>query len=144
MNRKYYIEKSEVINSTPEYIFSILKDVEHWNNWTDSIIHISFKEGKIFEIGSRVKILQPKLSPAIWTITEIHNNKSFSWEQKSYGTKIIANHFIEKCNEGTIAKSQIIFQGFWAWLIYKLSFALTTRYLEMEIKGLKNKCESLE
>ena len=143
MDSKYYIEKSVVIISQPASIFKILKDVEHWHVWTNSIIGISLLADNTFKKGAKIKLLQPKLKPAVWTISEIVENKSLQWEKKSFGLKVIANHLIEKSNEGSIVKLQVIFQGFWARLIYKLSFPLTNKYLEMEIRGLKIKCEGL-
>jgi len=141
MERRYCLERSSLINSSPEHIFSVLAQLGQWNQWTKSIISISFVNNDHFKVGAKIKVLQPKLSPAVWTITEISENKSLVWEKQSLGLKMTANHLIQESNEGTIVKLQIIYQGFLATLFYKLTASLTESYLTMEIAGLKKRCE---
>ena len=141
MERRYSLERASLINSSPEHIFSVLAQLDQWNQWTKSIISISFVNNDYFKVGTKIKVLQPKLSPAVWTITEISENKSLVWEKKSLGLKMTANHLIQESNEGTIVKLQIIYQGFLATLFYKLTASLTESFLTMEIAGLKKRCE---
>jgi hypothetical protein len=141
MNNKYFVEKTSVIRAQPEHIFKVLTDIEQWNQWTKSIIDISFVGSGGLKVGAKIKVLQPQLPPAVWTITEISKNKSLTWEKRSFGLKMIANHIIEESNKETIVKLQIIYQGFMARFFYKLSSALTKRYMTMEITGLKERCE---
>jgi hypothetical protein len=141
MEWKYYVEKASQINSRPEHIFTVLKELSQWNQWTKSIIAISFLKNDRFKTGAKIKVLQPKLLPAIWTITEISENKSMVWKKKSTGLKMTANHFIQDFGEGSIVKLQIIYQGFLAMFFYRLTSSLTDTYLTMEIAGLKKKCE---
>jgi len=141
MERRYCLERSSLINSSPEEIFYVLAQLGQWNQWTKSIISISFVNNDYFKVGTKIKVLQPKLSPAVWTITEITENKSLVWEKKSLGLKMTANHLIQESNEGPIVKLQIIYQGFLATLFYKLTASLTKSYLTMEIAGLKKRCE---
>jgi hypothetical protein len=133
-----------VINARPEHIFAELTKLSQWNQWTKSIISISFVNNDEIKVGAKIKVLQPKLLPAIWTITEISENKSLVWEKKSFGLKMTANHFIQDSNEGAIVKLQIIYQGFLAKLFYRLTSSLTESYLTMEIAGLKKRCENPE
>jgi hypothetical protein len=142
MERRYCLEKASLIHSTPEHIFSVLMKLGQWNQWTKSIISISFVNNDSFKVGAKIKVLQPKLSPAVWTITEISENKSLVWEKKSLGLKMTANHFIQESTEGPIVKLQIIYQGFLATVFYKLTASLTESYLTMEIAGLKKRCEN--
>jgi hypothetical protein len=141
MDSKYCIEKTALIKSQPEHIFRVLTDLNHWNQWTPSIIGISFVGKDTFAVGTRIKVLQPKLPPAVWTITEISENKLLVWKKKSFALKVTANHIIQDSHDGAIVKLQIIHQGFLANLAYKLSSTLTDKYLTMEITGLKERCE---
>jgi len=85
MNNKFYIEKTGFINSQPEQIFKVLTDIKNWNQWTKSIIGIAFVDTDEFKTGVKIKVRQPKLLPAVWTITEISKNKSLSWEKNPLG-----------------------------------------------------------
>jgi hypothetical protein len=141
MGREYILEQTASIRCKPDQIFRILIDVSHWNTWTKSIIDIIILKHTDFDIGSKIKVLQPKLFPAIWTVTEISENKCIAWEKKSFGLKMTANHLIEELPEISTVKLQVIYSGFLAPVIYKLTSQLTETYLTMEITGLKARCE---
>lgn len=141
MNNKLVIEKTGFISSSPEHIFKVLSEVKKWNQWTKSIIDIAFAGAEELKVGAKIKVRQPKLPPAVWTVTEFSKNKSLAWEKRSFGLKMTANHIIHGNNDGAIVKLQIIYQGFLAGLFYKLTSALTDEYMSMEISGLKKKCE---
>jgi len=141
MKNKYCISKRLTINSAAERVFSVLSDIESWNSWTKSITHISFVGNSKFEVGGRARVLQPNLPPAIWTITEIIENNSFTWQTKTFGVKTTAKHILIKANDETVAELKIIFEGILAPLVYKLKSKLTAQYLTMEINGLKSECE---
>jgi hypothetical protein len=135
------ITKDLIIHSTPEQIFKTLSDVEHWNLWTKSINSISFVDSDHFAEGGKAKVIQPKLFPAIWTITEVIENKSFTWETTSIGLKMIAKHNLTVTDQGTLVELEMIYTGFLAKLFYTLTSKLTTEYLNMELNGLKEQCE---
>jgi Polyketide cyclase / dehydrase and lipid transport len=142
MGSVYILERTSSIRCKPDQIFRILTDVSHWNTWTKSIIDIVIVKGARLEIGSKIKVRQPKLSPAIWTVTEISKNKCIVWEKKSFGLNMTANHLIEESPDISTVKLQVIYSGFLAPVIHKMTSRLTETYLTMEITGLKEKCEN--
>jgi hypothetical protein len=141
MNSKYSIEKSLIINAEPKDIYTILTRLENWNQWTKSITSISLLNAEKIEVGTRIKVIQPKLSPATWTITEIKENSSLVWEKKSFGLKMTAQHSIINDNNNVLVKLSIIYEGLFARLAYKLTSSLTDRYITMEVNGLKAESE---
>lgn len=144
MDQKYQISKSIEIKAEPTIIFGILSDVESWNSWTKSITTISFIKNSKFKLGGKVKIKQPKLLPAVWTISEITENKSFTWKKKSLGVTLTAHHSLVTINNKTCVEVTMIYEGFLALLLYRVSSSLTSKYLTTEIIGLKKKCESIQ
>lgn len=138
---KYIVTNNITINADISKVYGVWTEVENWNLWTKSINKISFLDNEKFEIGGKVRIEQPKLSPALWTITEIQPNKSFTWQTKTMGVTVIAKHTLEHSPSGTIAKSVLTYDGLLAGLLYRLFLKLTSQYLIMEIEGLKNECE---
>ena len=141
MSSKYYIEKSLIINASPKEVYTILIRFEYWNRWTKSISSISLLDHNKFKVGARIKVLQPKLPSAIWTIAEIIENQSLVWEKKSFGLKMIAQHSIIITNNDTLVTLRVVYEGFLAKLSYKLTSSLTDQYMTMEINGLKNESE---
>ena len=141
MSAKYYIEKSLIINANPKEVYTILTRLEYWNRWTKSISSISLLDRNKFKVGARIKVLQPKLPSAIWTIAEIIENQSLVWEKKSFGLKMKAQHSIIITNNDTLVTLRVVYEGFLAKLYYKLTSSLTDQYMTMEINGLKNESE---
>jgi uncharacterized membrane protein len=144
MENKNSITKRIIINAEISKVYSVWIDIEKWNLWTKSINKISFLENNTFEIGGEARVEQPKLSPSVWTITDVKTSESFVWHTKTLGVTIVAKHILKSTQQGTIAETTIIYDGFLASLFYRLSSKLTTQYLIMEINGLKKECEKIE
>lgn len=139
--RRYLVEKTSVINALPGDIFKVLMDFRRWNQWTASIIEMSVLNNDRPGIGARIKTLQPKLPPAIWTITESLPDRSLTWEKRSFGLVMLSEHLISTSNNMTSVIIRITYQGPLAGLFYMLTHSLTDRYMTMEINGLKRECE---
>jgi uncharacterized membrane protein len=141
MESKNRLTKDILINANIEKVYGIWTDIEKWYLWTKSIKQISYLENFSFKVGGRAKVIQPELSPAVWNITEIKADKSFTWETKILGVTVIGEHILESSSGGTIAKSILTYKGFLASVLCAISRKLTIRYMTMEMEGLKNECE---
>lgn len=141
MESKNSITQTTTVHADIAKVFGVLTDVENWHSWTKSINKISFTGEKKFEVGGQAKVFQPKLLPAVWTITEITAPQSFTWQTKTLGVSMTATHVLTSTSNGTGVTLQMTYEGLLAGLLYRLSSNLTTQYLTMEIKGLKAACE---
>ena len=139
--RRYFVEKTSVINALPGDIFNVLMDFGQWNQWTASITGMSLLNNDRPGTGARIKVLQPKLPPAIWTITESLPDRSLTWEKRSFGLVMLSEHLIVTGNNKTSVIIRMTYQGPLAGLFYMLTHSLTDRYMTMEINGLKRECE---
>ena len=141
IKRRFWVEKTAVICVQPHDIFRVLEHLEEWHRWTPSITRISILGGARPMPGVKIKVLQPKLPPAIWTITEVDRDKAIKWEKRSLGLRMVSEHFISDDAAGTRGTIRITYEGVLAGLAYWLSHKLTDRYMTMEINGLKEECE---
>jgi hypothetical protein len=139
--RRYSVEKTSVINALPGDIFKVLMDFGQWNQWTASITQMSILNADGPQTGARIKIWQPKLPPAVWTITESLPDRSLTWEKRSFGLLMLSEHVISTSNNKTSVIIRMTYQGPLAGLFNKLTHSLTDRYMTMEIDGLKRECE---
>jgi hypothetical protein len=139
--RGYFIEKTSVITARPRDIFNVLLELGRWNRWTKSITEMSILNNDQPIQGARIKVLQPKLPPAIWTITEIDRDKALIWEKKSFGLRMLSEHLILNGADETSVTIRITYEGPLAGLFYRFTRNLTDRYMTMEINGLKGECE---
>jgi Polyketide cyclase / dehydrase and lipid transport len=137
MKRRIFIEKTTVIYAQPNDIFGVLMDLEGWHQWTPSITRMSILDNDQPAPGVKIKILQPKLPPSIWTITEVNKDRALVWEKRSFGLRMLSEHFISEGAAGTRVTIRITYEGPLAGLAWWLSRKLTDRYMTMEINGLK-------
>jgi hypothetical protein len=143
MGKKHVVEKTSAIAALPNEVFNVLIDVGKWNQWTPSITDISILDNDRLRIGTKIQVIQPKLSPAIWTVKEVQFNKLLTWEKASFGLRITSEHVIlQGCND-TVVVLRMTYGGALAGLAYMLFHSLTDSYMTMEINGLKRACEKI-
>ena len=142
MGNKYIIRKVIIVNAKPEIIFKILTGVANWNLWTKSVKSITLLNKNSFDKGTKVKVVQPKLLPITWEITEIEKDKSFTWVSNPIGLKMTAKHIIKQKGDATFVELITIYEGIFSGLIYIMTAGLTNQYMTMEINGLKDEAEN--
>ncbi|MFI0409782.1 SRPBCC family protein [Actinomadura sp. 3N508] len=137
-----HFEFSVDIDASPETVWNLLKDVERWPDMTASVDRVELLDESV-ALSSRARVFQPKLRPAIWTITAFEENKTFTWESRSPGVTTIAAHEITANPEGNVSVRLTLDQkGVLAPLMSLLVGRLARRYVTMEANGLKAKAET--
>ena len=139
---KYIISQKIDIDAPASFIFMVLTNLEKWPDWTGSVKKITRISGDSFSTGSRYRVQQPGLLPAVWTVTSIREKSSFSWEQKKTGLRLTAHHQIVPISSGGVTVHlSMVYEGILAGLVYYLTAALTRRYLDLELHGIRHECE---
>jgi hypothetical protein len=139
--REFYFEIP--ISASAEEIWRVLTDVEHWPEWTPSVSRVEPLGAPPLVWGSRVRIYQPKLRPAIWQVTHWEPKCRFAWVTKQPGVTVVADHTIKTNSSGCSVVLGVRFNGVLAALVGFLSRRLVTRNLEIEASGLKARSEAL-
>ena len=134
--------KSVQVAAPPDRVWQVMIDVERWSEWTRSVTSIKRLEAGPFTIGSRARVLQPKLFPAVWTVTEINLGRSFTWVSHMPGLAIIGYHAVEAVEQGSRVTLSIRFEGLFSGIAARVFRKLNEEYLSMEAQGLKNRCET--
>src|SRR5690606_31766543 len=130
------------ISAPAELVWSVLSDVRRWPEWTASVRQVEPLDGRPLEVGSRVRVRQPKLPPAIWRVTAHTPGESFVWQAGVPGLTTTAGHRIDHHADGrTTATLSILQSGPLAGLMWRLTGSLTRRYVDLEAQGLKRRCE---
>ena len=133
--------KSIDINAAPDAVLAVMSDVERWPEWTASVTSITRLDSGPFAIGSRARIRQPKLPPALWTVSAIEPGRSFTWISKGPGILVTAHHSIDPRAGGSRVTLSIRYKGLLAKLVARMTKDINERYLAMEANGLKARCE---
>ena len=129
------------INAPPEVVWAVLSDVESWPEWTASVTSVrSIRPGPL-QVGSRVRIKQPRLPVTVWTVSDLVEGERFTWTATSPGVNTRASHRVIPAAEGSQATLSIDQAGILGRLVGLLYGRLTRRYVQMEAAGLKQRSE---
>lgn len=128
------------IDAPTDLVWSVMADVERWPQWTDSISRVKCLSAGPLHIGTRVRIHQPKLPPALWRVTELNPGSSFTWISRAPGVRVTAQHTAESSASGTRVDLSIRYEGLLGPLLARWTGDLNERYLTMEMEGLKARC----
>jgi polyketide cyclase/dehydrase/lipid transport protein len=134
---------SEVF-ALPERVWAALVDVEHWPEWTPTVTRVQRMEDGALTLGSRTKIWQPKLIPAVWRVIALDEIAGvFTWVTSRPGIQITATHRIEPspARDGTSVTLVLDYAGLLGPLMAWRFKDLNWDYLTKEAAGLKQLCE---
>jgi Polyketide cyclase / dehydrase and lipid transport len=129
------------IRAAPDRVLGILLDVERWPEWTSTMTSVRRLDTGPFRVGSRAKVLQPKLKPAVWRVTELDDHH-FTWTTSGPGIRMTARHDVEAASAGSRVTLSLELSGLLAWLAVRVAGELTERYIATEAEGLKQRSET--
>jgi hypothetical protein len=129
------------INAPPERVLAVLFDIERWPEWTSTMTSVRRMDDGPLSVGSRARVRQPRLIPAVWQVTELDRNSRFTWITHSPGVQLKAEHVVEPDGTGSRAALSLRFSGPLGPLVARLVRGLSERYLAIEAAGLRNRCE---
>lgn len=137
-------EITEEISAPPEKVWKIMADVEHWPEWTASVRRILPLAPGPIGLGAKYRIIQPKLAPLVWRVTDFEPGNHFTWEAKSPGIKVVGEHWISpSVVPGKVMVRLVVRQeGLLAPLLDLCFGKLTRHYVDMEAKGLRRRSET--
>ena len=131
------------IAAPPEIVWSVMVDGERWHEWTPSVRSIRMLDKGPLAVGSRALIRQPRFPPAVWQVTALEPERSFTWRSGAPGMRVYARHSVEPIARGTRATLTLRYEGVLGRVLARLTRGITNRYLEYEAAGLKKRSESL-
>ena len=129
------------IKASPARVWEVLSDFERWAEWTPSVRSIRRLDAGALAVGCRLKICQPKLPPALWTVVDLVPGQGFTYTNRGLGVLVTAGHWIAPTEGGCRVTLNLRFSGLLSGLVVRLAKTITNRYLDLEAAGLKQRCE---
>jgi uncharacterized membrane protein len=136
-----HITVTSPIDAAPEQIWSVISDVTSWAEWTASITSIERLDDGPLSVGSRVKIRQPGFPAVEWTVTELVEGASFTWQARSPGLLSTGTHTVRSGIATPEVELSISQTGALAPLMRLLFGRKSRRFVQMEADGLRQHCE---
>lgn len=131
--------------AAPEHVWAVLSDVEAWPRWVPtvtSVARVSGRDGIPADpemapgVGSVFEVVQPRLGPARWVVTEWEVGRSFTWVSRRPGVRSTATHRLRGKQGGTGIELGLSWSGPGARVVRALFGRLTQRYTDLELAAL--------
>lgn len=133
---------SNTIIASPETVWKVLSDVAHWHEWTPTVTKVEVLDQPELKLGSRYKVYQPKLQPAIWIVTTFVPPSSFVWESSMPGIHMVAEHMLKQVSaEQTELTLTFTFKGWLGRIMGNLYRTTVESYIATEAQSLKKRVE---
>src|ERR1700744_4506389 len=81
-----------VTSASAEMVWRILADIEHWKDWTPTVLEITPLTDEGLRVGARYRVVQPGLQPGGYEVTDCTPNVAFTWVQKRLGGELVTDH----------------------------------------------------
>lgn len=131
------------INANQQDIWKVLSDVSRWHEWTPTVTKVDILDASELKLGNRYKVFQPKLQPAVWTVTVLNSSSNFTWESKTSGIHMVAEHILtSKSASQTELTLTFAFNGLLGKLISAIYGKMTADYIQTEAQSLKKRVEN--
>lgn len=132
-----------VTQASPDVVWHVLADVEHWPDWSPTVLKIEPLTSGGLRVGARYRVTQPKLRPAVYEVTDCIPNRAFTWVQKMPGGSMIADHRISSVGAATEVELSFSTEGWLGSLVGKIFSKQIAEYVATEARSLKSRSEAL-
>jgi hypothetical protein len=128
---------------SPARVWPVLLDVEHWPEWTTSVTRVQRMDLGPLTLGSRTRIWQPRLMPAVWQVTSLDEKRRiFAWTTHTFGIRIVARHQVEAVGAHSRVTLSLDYSGLLGAIMARIYRDLNWDYLSREANGLRTRCEA--
>jgi uncharacterized protein YndB with AHSA1/START domain len=136
------LQHTVTIAAPPERVWAVVVDVERWPERIPTVDAVERLDAGPLAVGSRTRLQQPRLPTAVWTVTELADGSSYTWESSSPGVTVAAAHVIEPHPGGSRLTLALTVSGPLSGIGWLLSRSLTKRYVETEAASIKRAAET--
>lgn len=136
---RYVIE----IRVSPARVWPVLLDVERWPEWTTSVAKVQRMDLGPLTLGSRTRLWQPRLMPAVWCVTSLDETRHiFTWSTRIMGVKVIARHQVDAVGAHSRVTLALHYSGILGPFLARFQRDLNWDHLAREGTGLRKRCEA--
>ncbi|GAA1723301.1 hypothetical protein GCM10009809_18980 [Isoptericola hypogeus] len=130
------------IAAPPERVWAVLVDVERWPERIPTVDDVERLDDGPLAVGSRTRLRQPKLPEGVWTVTELVDGSSFTWESRSPGVTITGAHVVEPHPDGSRLTLRLRVSGLLSGIGWLMTRSLSREYTQTEAASIKRAAES--
>lgn len=122
-------------------VWAVLSDVREWPTWLPTVDSLEPLDPAAPDgVGAAYRIVQPRLRPAVWTLTSWQpegSRREFTWESRQPGVTTVGSHLVTTTPDGGSELTLgIAVTGPMGPVVRALYGRLTARYLAAEAEAL--------
>jgi carbon monoxide dehydrogenase subunit G len=136
------LEHTVTIAAPPDRVWAVVVDVERWPERIPTVDAVERLDAGPLTVGSRTRLQQPRLSAAVWTVTELVDGSSYTWVSSSPGVTVTATHVVEPHSDGSRLSLALAVSGPLSGIGWLMTRSLSRRYVETEAGSIKRAAES--
>ncbi len=87
-----HLEHTLDIAAPPEVVWDLTADIERWPSVTPTITALEKITDGPVAVGTRARIEQPGLRPAVWTVEELTPGRKLVWSTRMLGARFVGGH----------------------------------------------------
>jgi uncharacterized protein YndB with AHSA1/START domain len=130
-------------SASPTQTWRALIDITDWPRWTQSYRSIERLGDGPLAVGSKARVRQPGLAPAVYDVVEIDEGTTFTWTSKAAGVRTVARHRLVPTEDGgTRIELAAELSGWAARAVTALLGRRIRRYVGLEANGIKAAAEA--
>ncbi len=130
------------IAAAPERVWAVVTDVERWPERIPTVEAVERLDTGPLAVGSQTRLQQPRLPTAVWTVTELTEGESYTWESTSPGVTVTASHLVEPHSGGSRLTLGVTVSGLLSGIGWLMTRSLTKQYVETEATSIKTAAET--
>jgi len=135
------LQHTVTVAAPPERVWAVVVDVERWPERIPTVESVERLDAGPLVVGARTRLRQPRLQPAVWTVTELTDGSSYTWESRSSGVTVTATHVVEPHPDGSRLTLVLRVSGPLSGVGWLMTRSLTRQYVETEAASIRKAAE---
>jgi uncharacterized membrane protein len=137
-----HYETSVTTTADRQRLWAAVTDVEDWPRWSPSYRSVRRLDDGPLRVGSRARVEQPGLRPAVYEVSELVPGEEFTWTSSAPGARTVATHRIASDGPETRLTLGLELRGALAGVVRLLLGRKVRRYVDTEARGLTAAAEA--
>ena len=136
-------EKSVTVAAEPAQVWKVLSDVERWPERITTYEEVRLLDEGDLRVGSRAHVKQKGLRPGRWEVSELAEDRTFTWASRQPGVRIVGRHTVSTDDDGRTRLTLVLEQSGWLSGLVTLTLGRKVReYVDLEAEALKVAAEA--
>jgi carbon monoxide dehydrogenase subunit G len=136
-------EKSLTVAAQPAQVWEVLSDIERWPERITTYEEVRLLDEGDLQVGSRAHVKQKGLRPGEWEVSELVEDRTFTWASQQPGVRIVGRHTVTTDDDGRTRLTLVLEQSGWLSGLVTLTLGRKVReYVDLEAEALKAAAEA--